>query len=157
MSISEMFRRIDLLVKKECGSGATDQEIADAEHALEVRFPTSYKAFLSTFGWARIFYDTLYGLGADVPQGYMLVRNTFCERYEAHPHIPLHLSPIMNDGAGNNYCLDTSKLHGGECPVVFWDHEHEEGPNQSPEQVSPSFDRWMIDLIEDSPFADEAV
>ena len=155
MSINKMFDRIDALVKKQCGSGATDREIADAERALGVRFPQSYKAFLSRFGHAQIYYDTLYGLGPDVPEGYGLVRSTFSERYEAQPLIPQHLVPIMNDGAGNNYCLDTSKLHGGECPVVFWDHEHEDGSEQTPNQVSSSFDRWLIDRIADSPHSDE--
>lgn len=155
MSISEMFSRINLLVNKECGGGASDQEIADAERAIGVRFPQSYKAFLLRFGWAEFYCDTLYGLGADVPLGFTLVRNALCERHEAHPHIPLHLIPIMNDGAGNNYCLDTSRLHDDECPVVFWDHEHEDGPDQSPEQVSPSFDRWLIDRIVNNPYAGE--
>jgi cell wall assembly regulator SMI1 len=153
MSISEMFRSIDLLTKKECGAGATDREIAEAEHTLDVHFPKSYRAFLSRFGWAQIYYDTLYGLGPDVPRGYALVRNALSERYEAHPLIPHHLVPIMNDGAGNNYCLNTSNLHGGECPVVFWDHEHEDGPNQAPQQVSPSFDQWLIDRIVSSSHA----
>jgi cell wall assembly regulator SMI1 len=143
------------LAPKECVSGATDQEIANAERALGVRFPESYKAFLSRFGWAEIYYDTLYGLGPSVPPGYGLVKNALCERSEAEPLIPQHLVPVMNDGAGNNYCLDTSQLSSGECPVVFWDHEHEDGSDQSPEQVSSSFDQWLIDLIVDSTHADE--
>jgi cell wall assembly regulator SMI1 len=155
MSISEMYRRIDLLTKKKCGEGATAQQIAEAELALGIRLPNSYKSFLLRFGWAEIDSDTLYGLGDDVAQGHTLVKNTFSERYHAHPHIPHHLVPVMNDGAGNNYCLDTSRPHGDECPVVFWDHEHHDGPDQLPEQVSPSFDRWLIDRIVDNPYTDD--
>ena len=153
MSISGMFSRIGSLVENQRGHGATDREIADAERTLGIQFPTSYKAFLSRFGWAEIYNDTLYGLGPDVPQEYALARNAFSERYEAQPFIPQHLVPIMNDGAGNNFCLDTSRLDNGECPVVFWDHEHEDGADQLPNQISPSFDQWIIDRITNSPHA----
>jgi cell wall assembly regulator SMI1 len=155
MSISEMFKRIDALKKKELGGGATDKEIADAERALGVRFPRSYKAFLSRLGWADIYYDTLFGLGTTVPPPCDLVKTALSERYELEPNIPSHLVPIMNDGAGNNYCLDTAKLRNDECPVVFWDHEHEDGRDQLPVQIAPSFDQWVIDLIEESPFTDD--
>ena len=50
MSTSEMLQHIDQLALKECGGGTTDREIADTEHALGVRFPESYKLFLSRFG-----------------------------------------------------------------------------------------------------------
>jgi cell wall assembly regulator SMI1 len=151
MSISDMFRRIATLNEKEVGRGATDGEIASAESSLGVRFPESYKAFLATFGWARIHHDALYGVGPDVPSEYGLVTNVLSERNEAQPLIPHPLVAIMNDGAGNNYCLDTAKLRDGECPVVFWDHEHEDGQGQLPERVAPSFDKWLIDLIADRP------
>ena len=155
MSIDEMITQIDLLARKDRGTGATDLDIADAERAIGVRLPASYKTFLSTFGWARIYHDPLYGVGPSVPPEYRLVDTTLCERYQAHPHIPHHLVPIMNNGAGNHYCLDTANYLEDECPVIFWDHEHQDGPNQSPEQVSSSFDRWLIDLIVNSPYADD--
>ena len=147
MSISKMHEIIRSLGSGNYGRGAGPQEILDAERKMGVVFPRSYKDFLSAFGWARVSFDMLYGLGADVPAPYDLVKNVFCERCDAHPHIPHHLVPIMNDGAGNHYCLDISRFHDAECPVVFWDHEHDDGPNQSPEEVSPSFDGWLTDLI----------
>ena len=156
MSISEMLNRIESLSKKEYGSGATDREIAAAEHTLGVRFPASYKAFLSNYGWARIYHDVLFGVGRTVDPADELVNTTLAERHELEPHIPNHLVPIMNDGAGNHYCLDTASYHGDECPVVFWDHEHWDGPDQTPQQVSPSFDRWLVDRIVESPHAGDA-
>jgi cell wall assembly regulator SMI1 len=154
MSISEMFEHINSLGNKNFGHGARDRDIADAESELGVRFPASYRAFLSTFGSVRVSFDMLYGLGPDVPSPYELVKNVLCERYEAHPHIPKHLLPILNDGAGNHYCLDTAAFQGNECPVVFWDHEHPDGADQTPEHVSASFDLWLIDLIDRSPYAE---
>jgi hypothetical protein len=154
MSIPEMIEQINSLGKNKSGHGASDQDIADAATELDVHFPASYKAFLSTFGWVRVYFDMLYGLGPGVPAPYELVKNVLCERYEAHPHIPKRLLPILNDGAGNHYCLDTANFRGNECPVVFWDHEHEDGVDQPPAPVSQSFDRWLIDRIADSPHAD---
>jgi cell wall assembly regulator SMI1 len=151
MSISAMIRCIDSVANKVHGRGASDHEIADAEHVLGVRFPEDYKLFLSRYGWAEIGCDILYGLGMDAPYGLTVAKNAFSERYEAQPHIPHHLVPIMNDGAGNNYCLDTSRFLGDECPVVFWDHEHPNGSNQVPIQVAQSFDRWIVARIGNSP------
>jgi SMI1-KNR4 cell-wall len=156
MSISAMLRCVNSQPDKDVGRGASDQEIADAERELGVRLPQSYRAFLSNFGWAEIRNDILYGVGTDVPQGLTLTRTAYAERHELEPRIPQHLVPIMNDGAGNNYCLDTSRFHGDECPVVFWDHEHWDGPNQSPEEVSPSFDHWLINRITECWRSDNA-
>ena len=156
MSISAMLRQMESSAVRERGTGATDREIADAETAIGDRLPTSYKVFLSTFGWARIYYDPIFGVGPSVPLEYGLVRHTMGERYEFEPNIPHHLIPVMNDGAGNHYCLDTANFHGEECPVVFWDHEHEDGSDQAPGPVSPSFDRWIVDLIIESPCAGDA-
>ncbi len=151
MSISRMIDLVDALPDKECGRGATGTEVAAAEQALGVHLPASYKAFLAKFGWARIHYDPVYGVGSSVPREYELVLSTQLERHEAYPLIPLPLIPVMNDGAGNHYCLDTARLRDGECPVVFWDHEHPDESDQTPEDVAPSFDRWLINLILDVP------
>ena len=147
MSIDEMITWINLVARTEKGAGASDQEIVDVERAIGVQLPNSYKAFLATFGWARIDHDPLYGVGPDVPRPYALVRHVISERTDCEPAIPKHLVPFMNDGAGNHYCLETSYMRDGECPVVFWDHEHEDGSDQSPLQLSSSFDHWIVDRI----------
>ena len=156
MSISEMIERVEMLAEKETGTGASDQDITDAERKIGVRLPASYKALLKTFGWVRVYYDPIYGVGPSCDRADSLVTNVFSERTECEPNIPHHLVPVMNDGAGNHFCLDTSRFRGDECPVVFWDHEHEDGPDQIPETVSPSFDHWLIDRIANSPHASDS-
>jgi SMI1-KNR4 cell-wall len=156
MSIREMADHLRMLAEKEIGTGASDQDIADSQREIDVIFPASYKTFLALFGWARVYHDPIYGVGPSCPEPYALVRHVLLERTECEPNIPHHLVPIMNDGAGNHYCLDTSRFHGGECPIVFWDHEHWDGPDQSPEEVSPSFDRWLINRITESWRSDNA-
>jgi len=130
------------------GSGATVGDINKAEHVLGVRFPNSYNAFLMEFGWGGIRPIVLYGLGADIPDYLDLVQVTLSEREDMEPALHKHLVPLLNDGFGNHYCLDTSKMSEGECPVVFWDHEEDE--EQEPEIVSESFVEWFADEIENS-------
>ena len=51
----------------------------------------------------------------------------------------------MNDGFGNHYCLDVSRMENGVCPVVFWDHE--EPDDQETEEVTPDFVAWLESLL----------
>jgi len=145
MSIREMYRQIDAFSDKECGGGATDIEISNAETSLGGKFSESYRNFLRRVGWARFSHQELYGLGADTPAYLDLVRNTLVERKIMEPTLPSQLVPVMNDGAGNHFCLDTSNFINGECSVVFWDHE--QGVDQKPEVVAPSFDNWITSLL----------
>jgi cell wall assembly regulator SMI1 len=145
MSITEMDNLIDAFSDKEHGSGATDSEISNAESLLGVRFPESYRSFLRRIGWGRFSHQELYGLGSDTPAYLELIKNTLVERDTMGPPMPSQLVPVMNDGAGNHFCLDSTTVVDGECPVVFWDHE--QGFNQTPQTVAQSFDKWMVDLL----------
>ncbi len=129
---------------KECGQGATLDEIDHAQSELGGVFPESYRSFLLDYGWARFAHEEIYGLGKDVPNHLNLIRNAISERRQMSPLIPEWLIPIMNDGAGNHYCLDASISQ--ESPVVFWDHEL--GEDQKPETVSANFAQWLVDLLD---------
>lgn len=142
-----MYNHIDSFQDKDCGVGATCQIIAAAESLLGVQLPKSYRSYLQRVGWGRFSHQELYGLGTDTPPYLELVKNALTERLKMTPPMPSHLVPVMNDGAGNHYCLDTSQLVDGECPVVFWDHEQEE--SQAPEVVAKSFDLWFVELLTD--------
>ncbi len=130
---------------KQLGVGASEQELYYAEKTLGVVFPESYRRFLGEYGWACFAHEQLYGLGENVPLHLDLIRNTMAERTEMHPLLPIQLIPVMNDGAGNHYCLDTRQLQNHECPVVFWDHEARH--DQSPSLISSGFDSWLIELL----------
>jgi hypothetical protein len=123
---------------------------------LKVSFSGSYEQFHREYGWARFGHEHLspysalaigvYGLGSDIPTHLDLVKNTVAERTENEPSLPSHLVPVMGDGGGNHYCLDTSKIEG-ECPIIFWDHEADEG--QATKRVSQSFESWLIKQLDD--------
>jgi hypothetical protein len=141
----ELISRIIALADKECGPGATREEITTAERGLGVSFPESYRQFLIGFGWARFSRHLIYGVCRNTPLYADVVRNTTALRSLMEPALPRHLIPIMNDGRGNHYCLDTSGTTNGECAVVFWDHE--KPADQIAGQVAVAFDIWLLDLI----------
>lgn len=146
MSFDDLRERVRALDNKELGTGATQQKIDDAERTLRITIPRSYRQFLGEFGWARFAHQELYGLGCDVPPYLELVRNTHVERNTMSPRLPPELIPLMNDGGGNHYCLDTSRMENAECPVVFWDHEA--GEDQQTETVASRFDVWIIEMLD---------
>lgn len=154
MTVDKMILAIRSFPDKKSGTGAAEAEVADAERSLGVRFPESYRVFLKSFGWGRFGHEEFYGLGSDLPKDLNhldLVKVTLSERLEFEPHMPPHLIPVMADGAGNHFCLDTSNLLGNESPIVFWDHD--EGENQDPEVVASSFDRWLVDILDELSLA----
>lgn len=139
--------RLDGFTRKKFGRGATDTEIKDAERILGVVLSASYRHFLRDFGWGGVEHFEIFGLGLDVPHYLDLINITRRERMEMEPAIPNSLVPLMNDGAGNHYCLDTRQMRKGECPVVFWDHEL--GKEQEPSLIARSFDLWLLELLND--------
>jgi hypothetical protein len=126
------------------GRPAPEEDIRQAEEALGVSFPDSYCWFLMEFGaaeWPQLIYGVRTGnwTWAD------LVRLTKESRQALNAPIPLHLLPFSPDGWGNDYCMDTSRLVEGECPVVFWNHEN--GEDQIPDTVFAGFLDWLEDAI----------
>ena len=145
MNIEAMTTTINELLDKDVGMGASVSVILEVERVLGVQFPKDYEAYLRTYGWARLINDELYGLGDSVPAHLNLVTNTLRERRDFRPYLPKHLVPVMPDGAGNHYCIDLSIASSGKCPVVFWDHE--EGEQQIPRNIGPSFSDWIVEHV----------
>jgi cell wall assembly regulator SMI1 len=129
------------------GDGASEAEIRAAELRLGVRLPGAYRDFLREFGWAAAGPFEFFGLGPSIPPYLDLVATTLEERTLYRPYIPWHLVPLLNDGFGNHYCLDTSQMNAGECPVVFWNHELDE--SQTPEPVADNYEMWLVGLLDD--------
>jgi cell wall assembly regulator SMI1 len=148
MSIPVMHQRISNFSDKLTGTGASPDDIAEVEKQLGVRLPASYRDFLGTYGWARFAFNEFYGIGADVPPHLQLSTNTIAERTAMQPPMPHSLIPVLNDGAGNHYCLATNQISDGECPVVFWDHDN--GPDQETTKEGRSFGEWLIKFLDEA-------
>lgn len=147
MNFDDIVLRLGDFNHQSLGSGVDEVSILRAETVLEVTLPNSYKEFLRRFGWGGVGNWELFGLGSDVPEYLDLIQMTLSERQDMRPRVPLYLVPLMNDGFGNHYCLDTSKVVGNDCPIVFWNHELPE--NQEPAFVSVGFLDWLSGLLDD--------
>lgn len=145
MDFATLKPRLEEHPTKDLGDGATVAQIQAAELELGVVLKGSYRAFLQSFGWGGVEDIEIFGLGPDVPRHLNLVEVTKSERNEAQPPLPPHLIPVMNDGAGNLYCLDAGEAYREEYPVVFWDHEA--GSDQEAEQVAGDFAEWLSERI----------
>lgn len=140
--IESLPHRLSLLKHEVTGGGASPQQVAGLEKTLGVRLPKSYIAFLRKYGWADLEYLQLFGFGDDVPKELNVVENTKIRRQQAGSRMPLHLIPIMNDGAGNAFCLDCQTLDShDECPVVFWDTDLD--ADQTPEIDGEDYLTWL--------------
>jgi cell wall assembly regulator SMI1 len=125
------------------GIGASSSEIARCEESLRVSLPQSFRWFLNTFG-ALTWPDYIYGIVPANSAGLSVEENARQEREETDPPMPLHLVPFAGDGWGNSFCLDTSRLEEGECPIVFWNHERE--GDQQPVTTHSSFLEWLEEV-----------
>ena len=142
-SYSELASRLLGFGCRDLGSGVSEAEIADAENELELRIEGSYRQFLKQFGWGGVEHLELYGIGG--PAHLDLVRVTRSERSEMVPPLPAYLLPVMNDGGGNLFCLDTTIA--GEPPIVFWDHTG--GADQVVDVEGDSFSSWLWEQLND--------
>jgi hypothetical protein len=144
MTFDQLAQRIASSPSKVLGRGASEHDIHAASIRLGVSLVGGYRRFLQRFGWGGVGSFELYGLGSDVPHYLDLVAVTESERTQMRPALPAHLIPLMNDGGGNLYCLDSKKA--GEPTVVFWDHTAGEG--QVPEPVASDFVSWLAERLD---------
>jgi hypothetical protein len=141
----DRFEHVATLIRQHTPSdwlngGVGTAEIDQCEERLGVRLSNSYRWFLREFG-IGCFPEEIYGIHHGPLPGFKLEYHTHAEQHECEPPLPHHLVPFSPDGWGNHYCLDTSRLSEGECPVVFWNHEKGEG--QQPERTHPTFLDWL--------------
>ena len=145
----EVARRLHELTPSPFSGPASPETIVEAEAELAVTFPLSYRLFLREFGAGDIPFD-IYGVDPEAESKqwgcWSVVGMTQSEREDVEPRMRHSLIPFTPDGAGNHWCLDTSRLVGGECPIVFWNHEGDE--DQEVEQTHPAFLDWLEETLE---------
>lgn len=147
--IKDTLARMRTMSEVELHRPATEPDIKKAERMLALKFPSDYREFLKTCGWASIGSDEVYGLGPDAEKATDVYENAATEHVMAEPQMRAELVPLMNDGMGNHYCLDTDQTKDGVCPVVFWQHDHPKGEMQKARRVAASFTAWLDKLLED--------
>lgn len=99
-----------------------DALVRSAEAALGVKFPPSYRRFVTELGAGSIAGEEFYGVTtsdfevSSVPNGIWL---TLTQRKTSG--LPKHLVLVYGVGNGQYFALDTSKhSEDGESPLVVW-------------------------------------
>jgi SMI1-KNR4 cell-wall len=140
-------QKLELLLRSRAdvtvGVGARDLEIENAERLLQVTFPDALCEYLRRFGSLEVGYHEMYGLGSGLPAYLQMVAMTISERTESGCPLPTELVPILNDGGGNLYCVDTRQPNSGR--IVLWNHS--KGTAQEPEPQSSSLPEWITRVL----------
>ncbi len=92
------------------------QKVLEIENQLMLLIPESYQWFLKEFGHGGIFGVEILGNGlAETPSCVKPTKNW--RKFG----LPNHLLCVEDSGTDYIYCLDTSRMRNGECPVVDWE------------------------------------
>lgn len=127
-----------------CGRGAEPSLLRKTEAALGTTLPADYATFTRLLGHLSSAEVSILGLGLQTPADMQLVRINRAERRLPSPRqMPQHLIAISPDGRGGFYCLDTSRIKHGSCPVVYRDHERLDDPRYRGETVAISFANFL--------------
>lgn len=100
--------------------GSSEASIEEAEAALGVRFPPSYRAFLSQYGAVGEIAGLFEAGDEDEPPLWSdVVTDTLLTRKVSRGRILNEYIPIAGDGSDFHYYLDTSHTDArGECPMI---------------------------------------
>ena len=155
MSMKDLEKAFNLIKDEfddtECffGGNKSDSLITQAEEDIALRFPNTYKSFLSKFGYGGVNKLDIDGVTeykfSGSPYGGVVWNTLEKRKYFGYPS---SLIPIYNVGEGTTYCLDTSQMNEeGECPVVAWPlGGYEETPVL--EIVAEDFGKFFLDMVE---------
>lgn len=95
--------------------GADDSRISDIEKQLNVVLPESYKWFLRNYGHGSACGVFVLGIGRD--KSLVCVKET-----EKRRNLGLPKQYVVIENCDEwQYCLDTGKIDGDECPVIDWE------------------------------------
>jgi hypothetical protein len=105
------------------GSGVSQAAVSDAEAALGIPFPESYKWWLLNYGGGQIKGDIVYGLhDGDIGKPDIVE----LARMNEHDGLYGDGRLVFSVGNGENFFFDTTKMEHGEYRVVMHDIAQED-------------------------------
>jgi antitoxin YobK len=123
--------------------------IDEAQTALGVQFPPTYRQFLATFGDLSFGAQEFHGLVGSAPidayQSYVvwITRTTVQEGF-----LPPGMVIVSEDGMGGYYVIDLRAVGTGEeGPVVYW-HSGLSKPDDTLEVVAEDFGSFLRQEVE---------
>lgn len=133
--------------------GTLGQEnIIKAAGLLGLSFPAPYAHFLSKFGVGAFGATEIYGLiDGNIPANSVpcAVFATLSER-QSDGSFPQDFIVIQSSGFGPLYCLATSEMVNGDCPVRVWNYLPVVRDSET--LVSTSFAGHLLKIVEDEIF-----
>lgn len=129
--------------------GVTEDIINSAMETLGVDFPESYKAFLADFGSGDAGGEIIFGLtnnrdGSTEDYGEEDTQDVVEITQMEHKYKMPGCMVVINYCYSNSslYCLDTSKMENGECPVVRVPEDY-----KNIETEAESFGRFFYNYV----------
>ncbi|HVM13156.1 MAG TPA: SMI1/KNR4 family protein, partial [Egibacteraceae bacterium] len=126
--------------------GPRDEAVVrEAERALDVRFPPSYRTFVLAFGAGSAGSEEFYGVvepdfSGPVPDAVWV---TLQER-QGPAGLPQTMVAIGHDGMGGTYVMDTAK--GEEPPVEVWQGGASR-PGDDLERIAADFGAFFLHQV----------
>ena len=118
----------------EANEDASFSEIASVQQALSVRFPPGYIQFLNRFNGGE-FRGVRMHRAADLAGAIDQARSYVPAVAEGQ------MLPFGSSWAGDLYCFKLSEqAEDGECPILLWNHEYSEEPDDEPYLWEPQAD-----------------
>lgn len=150
MSLATYSQAVDLLAQYPKISdfvGSQPDDMLDfAAETLGVKFPITYRMFLAEYGAGNFGSQEIYGvfrkdtLKSGIPDTVWLTL-----RSRADGHFPHSLVVLYDLGDGSYYCLDTSMMRDGECPVKIFMPGLDTAISK--DEVFPDFGDFFLDVI----------
>ncbi|QDV51011.1 SMI1/KNR4 family protein [Gimesia fumaroli] len=110
---------------------ATVKAIDAFEKKHNFRFPLSHREFLLQGNGGEVGYARLFGVGESDHMSLEWHVTEMRPELESMAQGPV--MPFANDWGGSYFCYDLQKADSnGEYPVLFWNHEYSEEPEDLP-------------------------
>jgi len=133
----------------------SDDDIIECEKYFGCALPESYRLFLLKLGFGGVEDVVFLGLvaGNVLKNGHVNALQ-FTLGLQSEFDLPPNLFAIENFDGDAVACLLLSKMKGGECPVVLWDHsERRIDQSKDPHVLAETFGEYFLtrvqELVED--------